>query len=334
MAKVILHIGTHKTATTTIQNVFALNADLLAQHGVIYPRLNRHSGHHGLVCDWAPHLSPVYDLKGGSRKALQRLSKDYGKGDHTVFLSSEEFSRGTPGHQVDFTEVRDLLSGFDQIEVVCVLRQQWQFLQSVYLEVAKVATTPHPTTLVQSAINRGMGGGLWADYNLIYDHLLQAFTPEQITFLDFDSCRRHDGGILGAMLALMPTDLTAAQLDLGDNGVANISPPPIPTWAATVIAAPAAAPGWLVQCTTNAFGIEYGADTASCLFSRGEYNRLAAHFAVLNARLAERRQAFQPDFAISPVPEDPKQIFRNDVTASFWMRCNRWIFAHKQRVDA
>jgi hypothetical protein len=331
MAKVILHIGTHKTATTTIQNVFALNAALLQQHGVIYPQLGYYTGHHGLAVDWAPHLSPTYDLKGGSRKALQRLARDYGKGDHCVFLSSEEFSRGTPGHQVDFSEVRDLLAGFDRIEIICVLRPQWQFLQSVYLEVAKVATTPHPTTLVQGAINNGMGGGLWADYNLLYDHLLKAFAPDQITLLDFDGCRSHPGGILGAMLALIPTDLTADQLDPGNDATANISPPPLPTWAATVIAAPAPAPAWLVNCTSKAFEIEYGATAKSCLFSRQEYTRMARHFAPINARLAERHSAFQPDFAISSVPPEPALIFRNDLNASFWMRCNRWIFAHGQR---
>ena len=44
MARIVLHIGTHKTATTTIQNVFHRNATLLAQHGIVYPRLGTATG--------------------------------------------------------------------------------------------------------------------------------------------------------------------------------------------------------------------------------------------------------------------------------------------------
>lgn len=329
MAKVILHIGTHKTATTAIQNVFALNSDLLARHDVIYPRLGRYAGHHGLVVDWASHLSPTYDLQGGSRKALRQLAVDYGKGDKTVFVSSEEFSRGTPGYQVDFTEVRDLLSGFDEIELICVMRPQWQFLQSVYLEVAKGCVTPHPTTLVQGAVANGMGGALWADYNLLYDHLLKAFAPEQITLLDFEVLCGHPDGIIGAMLARLPTDIKLAQLDVPDDGVANTSLPPLPIWAAGVVASPELAPAWLIQSVIKAFGVEFGPKAKSCLFSRAEYNQMAAHFAPLNARLAERCRPYQPDFAISPVLDAPKLIFRNQLNNSFWLRCSRWIFTHK-----
>ena len=328
MAKVILHIGTHKTATTAIQNAFALNRSVLAQNGLIYPQLGPYSGHHGLVCDWASHLSPTYDLPGGSRKALAQLNTTYGKGDKTVFLSSEEFSRGTPGYVVDFTEVRDLLSDFDEIEVICVLRPQWQFLQSVLLEVAKVAVTPHPSTLITGAITNGMGGGLWADYNLLYAHLLKAFKPEQITLLDFQTLCSHPGGIITAMLTQLKTNLTLADLEMPDGGVANISPAPLPTWAAGVIASTEVAPDWLVQSVIKAFSVEFGPKVNSCLFSREEYNKLAAHFAPLNALLAEKRQPYQPDFAISPVEDPPKMIFRNRLGGEFWLRCSRWVYAH------
>ena len=70
MARAILHIGTHKTATTTLQDSFRLNAALLARRGLIYPQIDaRHSGHHGLVTDWNP-LPAVYHLPGGSMAAL------------------------------------------------------------------------------------------------------------------------------------------------------------------------------------------------------------------------------------------------------------------------
>jgi len=329
MAKVVIHIGTHKAASTTIQDMFAHNADLLQQHGIIYPRLGRSAGHHGLVMSWNK-LPEAYAISGGGPAALRRISDDYGSGDHTVFLSSEEFSRGADGKQVDFAELRSLLSGFAEIEVICVLRQQWRFLQSIYLEVSKNRTPPPPPTMVKAAIRTGLVDGLWADYNLLYNHLLKSFAPEEITLLDFDACCRHEGGILGAMLAHMQVALTLDQMELVHGGVSNASPLSLPAWAASMIAAPAPAPRWLIDCTSNAFRIEFGEEAKPCLFSKAEHSRLVAHFAPLNARLAERLQPVQPDFSISQSVPDKTWVFRDDLTPSYWLRCNRWIFAHQK----
>lgn len=329
MAKVVIHIGTHKTATTTIQDTFSHNAKLLRQHGVIYPRLSRFTGHHGLVSDWG-RLPKVYDLPGGSKAAMRQIAKDHGEGDHTVFLSSEEFSRGGDGQQVDFAELRRELAGFDQFEVICVLRPQWQFIQSVYLELAKTHTPPPPPNLVSEALTSGLVQGLWTDYNLLYDHLLQAFAPEEITLLDFETCRRHSGGVVGMMLEQLKCPLAMGQLDLVNGGVSNASPLSLPTWAASLISTPQPAPQWLIDCTTGAFQVEFGEKAKPCLFSRPEYNRLTAQFTPANARLAERRAPYQPGFAITELVPDSSYVFREAVAVSYWLRCNRWIFAHKQ----
>lgn len=331
MAKVVLHIGTHKTATTTIQDMFAHNAALLQARGLIYPRFNKITGHHGLVTDWGVGLPKLYALPGGSRANLRAVADQYGKGDHTVFLSSEEFSRGAEGKQVDFAEVRDLLAGFDEIEVVCVLREQWQFIQSVYLEVSKARLPPKPPEMVAAAIGKSMIEGLWTDYNLLYDHLLKAFAPEQIRFLDFDTCRRAPGGILGAMLAHLGSSVTAEELDLVNDGQSNRSPQSLPAWAASMITEPKLAPGWLIDCTTAAFGVEYGEKARPCLFTRAEMAKLTQHFAKRNTLLAERLAPVQPGFAISTTQPGETAVFREDVNSSYWLRCSRRVFAAKAK---
>lgn len=331
MAKVVIHIGTHKTATTTIQDVFAHNAAVLKRHGVIYPQLSRVNGHHGLVGSWIP-LPDIYELPKGGPSTLEWISDVYGKGEHTVFLSSEEFSRGDARRQVDFTEVRRLLSGFDQIEIVCVLRQQWQFIQSIYLQISKERTPPPPPTLVRSAVGQGMVDGLWADYNLLYDHLLKAFSPDEISFLDFESCRRHAGGVLGAMLSHLKTGLRRDDLELVHGGNSNPSPLSLPALAANIIAAPNLAPPWLLEATTGAFRVEFGENAKPCLFSKGEYSRLLAHFGPKNDRLIERLKAVQPGFELTGSGPNEAFIYRDAINSSYWMRCNRWMFAHLRQA--
>jgi hypothetical protein len=334
MARVLLHVGTHKTATTTIQDMFAHNAPLLQAHGVIYPRMGRFTGHHGLVSDWG-RLPKVYAYEGGSRATLHRLGRAHGGEDGTLVLSSEEFSRGDAAARVDFDELRDILGQyFEQVDVVCVLREQWQFIQSVYLEVSKNRVPGRPGEFVWPSINRGMIEGLWTDYNLLYDHLRKAFDAERITLLDFDTARRANGGIVGAILALTGTGLAPEALDAVNDGMSNRSPKSLPTWAANVISEPRIAPGWLIDCATSAFHVEYGDDAKPCLFTRAEFDRLAQHFRPLNDRLQRRVAGVQPGFAITENRPDDRFVFRDDINQTFWLRCSRWVFNTAARALA
>ncbi|MBE2278277.1 MAG: hypothetical protein IAE87_18505 [Rhodobacteraceae bacterium] len=331
MAKVVLHIGTHKTATTTIQDMFAHNAALLAEHGVIYPRLGRAAGHHGLVADWNRWLQG-YAVPGGSLARLTQLASEHAGGEATVFLSSEEFSRAQPGARVDFAAVRAALAAFDEIEIVCVLREQWQFIQSIYLEISRTRVPPRPPQFIEMARRENMVEGLWTDYNLLYDHLLASFAPEEITFLDYDACRRAEGGILGRLLSHLGTSLTAADLAKINAGHSNTSPPALPTWAANITAEPHRATPWLVDAMTGAFAIQFGKTARSVLWSRDELTTLRAYAAEHNARLAARLAAVQPDFALGESVIADGTIHREDLRPEFWQRCNRWIFAIARKL--
>lgn len=329
MAKVILHIGTHKTATTTIQDMFAANAKLLARHGVIYPKLGKATGHHGLAMDWNRWLPKIYEA-GGSIAALEKLARDYGQTESTVFLSSEELSRGAASERVDFTAIRQALRGFAEVEVICVLREQAQYLQSIYLEVSKKRAPPRPPLVLASMLREDMVEGLWTDYNLLYDHLLTAFAPEEITFLDFDETRRAEGGILGAMLARLAPNLDLSELKLVNDGRSNTSPPPLPAWAANIVAEPHVAPDWLIQAMSGALQAQFGEGRRSLLWTRDEVATLQSYALEHNSRLAARRAAIQPGFQIAAAAPRSDAIHREDMTAEFWVRANRWTFASKR----
>ncbi|MBZ4023568.1 hypothetical protein CKO11_13985 [Rhodobacter sp. TJ_12] len=324
MARIILHIGTHKTATTTIQNVFYRNAALLARHGILYPKLGKPTGHHGLSGDWYRDLPKNLQYSGGSRAAWRDLARRYASGDHTVFLSSETLSVGHPNGAPDYGWIRETLAPFEEVRVLCVLREQWQFMQSLFLEVGKKAVPPQPDELVRKALAGDYCTGMWTDYQGFYDRLLQSFAPQEIRFLDFDTARRAEGGILGAVLREAGCALRAEELDQG-NGRANLSPPPLPAWAASVAARPEVAPDWLVAEAQSVFQLIFGQEARSCLFTREEQQKLDRHFAPLNAALAAGLAPLQPGFAISRTPSEKLDhlIFRNRIKADFWMRMTR-----------
>lgn len=322
MAKLVLHIGTHKTATTTIQDTFWTNAELLEEHGVIYPRLGRTTGHHGLVMDWAA-LPEVYRLPDGSAGTLRKLAETWGDKDVTVVLSSEELSRGDPRSLVDFSALRAAAEGFDQIEVLCVLRAQWQFLQSIYLERSKTINPPRPPEYVEKAIKTGMVEGLWIDYTKLYDTLAQSFAAEEITLMDFGTASSAEGGILGSVLAHLGCDLPAEDLAPVNNGRSNVSPMSLGTWAANVLADPLKAPDWLIDMTTSVLKNQYGEDIRPCLFTREEFAQLEHHFVAQNQTLYERLPAHLSDFRISGMGTGKYNLFRQRINGEFWQRCSR-----------
>lgn len=338
MARVLLHIGTHKTATTTLQDVFHHNSDLLARAGIIYPRLHRRiTGHHGLVHDWGA-VPDVYRLPGGSRAALTKLARDYADTDHVVIVSSEEFSRADPNTAPDLAEIAKILSPFDRVEVLCTLRGQWEFLQSVYQELSKKRSPPRPPQLVGPVIKSGCFAGLFADYTLLLDRLETCFPADAITLIDYHSARAGPGGIVGAVLAMTcggrpghplpdPARQILNQLNWINDGASNVSPPPLATWAANILAEPQAAPPWLLDLTSQICGEKFGAGHRGSIFTRDEFQTLSEHFGNLNRILARRRHILQPEFQITPPRPDHITHFRNHMDGDMWMRLAREMAA-------
>ncbi|WP_322867755.1 hypothetical protein U5922_017000 [Aquicoccus sp. G2-2] len=321
MARLILHIGLHKTGTTTIQDMFHANRRLLAEHGLIYPKLGRHTGHHGLFTDWLV-LPAAYRLPGGGVVGLRKLAEAHREQDATLFLSSEEISRaGGPGGVVDLAMVREIFAGFE-ITVLCVLRVQWQFLQSVYLELARNRMPPPPPILLQQALETGIVDGLWCDFTGLYDRLCAVFSPADIRLLDFEALRTGPGGLVGGLLRQAGLALDANELSPVNNSYSNASPRALPVWARLAIAGGQSATGDLLAPVETAFDLEYGTGRPSSLFTRAEIARITDHFAPRNTTLAAR--AGTPVLQ-TPMP-DADTVHREDMGAAFWLRAARRIW--------
>lgn len=300
--------------------MFAANAGLLAQHGLIYPRLNRFTGHHGLVLNW-DGMPKHYRMPDGACTALQQIAAQYGDSDQTVFLSSEEFSRSAS--LTGLGRLREALAGFDRIEVVCTLRTQWQFLQSVYLEISKSRLPQRPPGLVSPVIDSGMFEGLWVDYNHILDALEQCFDPAEITLFDFRTCLAAEGGVPGHMLRHLGLPLGAGALQVVNDGASNVSPLSLASWAANILSDPDVAPPWLIAKATEAMWLEFGQDVKPCLFTRAEFRLLKEHFDARNQVLQRRRAPYQPGFTLPPASAEHLTLFRNEISGPYWLRVSR-----------
>jgi len=360
MSKLVLHIGTHKTGTTAIQKIFAANRSRLAKHGIIYPdfgvrqadrntavrralssrrdRLAQNgiilpgfessAAHHSLLATWVD-LPADQPSTPTAQTLLADLSMAHANSNRTVILSSEEFSRargGRTGQGPDLRMIRGCLDGFDEIQVVCLLRHQIPFLQSLYLEVSKSIVPPDPGALVSRATKSGYGVGMFMDFNLLLDRLSKAFPTDRLTFIDYAQAAQGAQGVTGALLAAIGHSPVAAHLRSPGNGRANVSPPPLAVWAANSIAGPGASADHLVDATMGCLQDSLGQNRQTTIFTRAECHQMVAQFGPLNQTFETRvnalRPANTPQYRITgPVLHD--LTHREELDVAFWGNLNQ-----------
>lgn len=148
--KLILHAGSHKTATTSIQHFCALNRRVLQKEGVHYPR-NKSSSYvfNFLASDLA------FDKVQKTKTFLEKAKIDAEKrGCHTVLISAESFyamtsffidaQNKTRKNEIYFDNEKMLIeslkeccSSYESIDVAFYFRPQDDFANSLYNQFVK-----------------------------------------------------------------------------------------------------------------------------------------------------------------------------------------------------
>ncbi|MEC9310634.1 MAG: hypothetical protein VYA97_02645 [Pseudomonadota bacterium] len=287
---------------------------------MIYPDLSPHTGHHGLLTEWIA-LPQGYALRGGARVHLEHLASTWRDSDMTILLSSEEFSRaGGRGGRVDFRDLRQIFFGYS-FQVICVLRDQPGFLQSVYLELSRHGLPARPPLFLQDSVKTGQVDGLWCDYSGLYRQIREAFDPGEIHLIDYLSARRSPGGLSAAIWhRIFPN------IDMPDAVKspiwANASPPVLAVWAAQVVSGWTPPPPALLTAAQEAFALEYEAGRQS-LFTRNERHMLKGQAEDWNRALTTLAQGDGISLAITSEDEDPNTIHREDIGQDYWIRLAR-----------
>ncbi|SFJ62593.1 hypothetical protein [Celeribacter neptunius] len=157
MGRLILHIGTHKTGTTTIQRGLSRNRELLEERGVFYPSydligLPNHYAHLGIVNAFSKaHRQMTRDHAIRFFGEVSKRAADY---DVTIIsaepffrhvgLGSDGKLRRTPGKPESYWParldyIRDVRAHFpfENVEIAMVVRRQVEYGVSLYQEHVK-----------------------------------------------------------------------------------------------------------------------------------------------------------------------------------------------------
>lgn len=213
MRRCYIHIGTHKTGTTSIQRLLARNSAALVERGYLYPESGRldedHPGHHNIA--WQITGDRRFDERLGT---IDDLTREVRSRREHVIMSSEDFESAVGyGSGLSDLVARMQSLGF-RVTVVLYLRRQWEYLPRIYCTLLQFGFDRPFERILEPTLERGEFG--WREWTFKFDyydvlHELGAIADADVAVRAYDPVRPS---ICSDFLSLF--DLTLA--DLGVRG--------------------------------------------------------------------------------------------------------------------
>lgn len=213
---ILLHIGSTKTGTSSLQEHFTDHTRTLAKRGVVYPVAGRNLpgqiAHHNLCYEVQPSrvAAGVYKPEVGTwSEALDEI--DTSEASIGV-ISSEAFMNAQP-RQVP--RVRELLDGRD-VTVVAYVRRQDRWLQSAWNQQARFGRCSLDFNEFYSSVRRRHRG----EYDVLLAPWAAAFGTNRLAVRNFDTL--PSGGIVPDFFAtFLPAVTVAAESARARNSMAG-----------------------------------------------------------------------------------------------------------------
>lgn len=165
--KLLIHAGTHKTATTTFQRTCYKFNNILLRNRVLYPILE----------EWKECNNHAYIARSLQELKSDTLTKYFYKiaelainhNAKTVLLSSEDLENSI----VDGTFSQTLINtargaGFNEIEWIFCLRDQRIYFDSIYGELSRQGGVLNYKTILKTAAQTGFISYSANNYNYIF----------------------------------------------------------------------------------------------------------------------------------------------------------------------
>lgn len=206
--KLWLHIGTHKTGTTTLQNFFLKNKSNLSKSNINYPTEGSYyykgEASQSLLSHAIRNVKPDY-LPSNLIFTLEQCESDL-RNDITsnpcemALLSSEHFSHSSTIE--DVIKIKKCFESYvDEIKIIIYLRRQDHLLESFYNQHSKLGLTIDAFDgWVEKKLNT-------AEEYLFYDKKLNLFSEvfgkENIIVRIFEKGQLHPLGVIHDFMGLL-----------------------------------------------------------------------------------------------------------------------------------
>ncbi|MCW1933132.1 hypothetical protein [Pararhodobacter zhoushanensis] len=322
MSRLILHVGTHKTGTSSVQRVLYDNRAQLAGLGVVYPDPYYGVEHHAMV-GRLTELAPAYLPPNGRLSLWEAMADQYAGTDASVIISSELLSVAANAEEDLVAQIAQVARRFDDVVVVCFYRNQVSFVQASYLEVIKKRAGHPIIDTVAVALRNADFRGAFYHNRATHAALKRSFGTQAMRPLSYDAVSVTPTGVLDAILALTGRPVRAAQLDRLEGLNSNRSPDPLATYVARQVSDVPNIPQSVIDLAQKALDQHFGAGRATTLLTRAEIVALTKKFTASNELMnADLRHDGHEPLAL-PFPDWSDRIHREDLRAGYWLELAR-----------
>lgn len=204
MKKIFLHIGMHKTGTSSIQSTLFHSTELLKKYNVFYPTSLGENHSIPLYSNFCENPSRYYlHVKNGlSQKEVEHFNESYinsfmaelkqNYDIERLVLSGEDVSSLT---ELDLIKLRKFLRkelNNYELKIICFVRNPWSYFTSSTQEYLKVG---HNKPAIPTSI-----------YKTCLEKFITVFGRDSISVYSFEKACNAEYGIVGEFLKIIGLD--------------------------------------------------------------------------------------------------------------------------------
>ena len=221
--RVVLHIGTEKTATTTLQNFVYANRDALKRHGVALSDCLDQTNNRKLAAYCMPasnfddyfkdrRITTVAQKQAyfqGFREAFVEEARQAATWAHTLFITSEHF-HSRVRDEASIARLKAVLDDItSDVVVLCWFREQSAVLLSLYSTAMKSGNVAELDAFVQ----RCTPSNDYFNYLELFSRWQGAFGASRVRAFLFGTEHFVDGDIRRSLLQQLLPDADSSEFD-------------------------------------------------------------------------------------------------------------------------
>lgn len=203
MPTAYIHIGTHKTGSTALQQFLQVNRRALQNYNLHHPDFGEFASHalaFGLGFGmWVPPNATREELLARARKELTTTTVRAIKAGKNVVLSSEVFSAFSLKDIDVVSRFKAFLTecGLTNVRIICYIRRQDHFAESIYNERIKAGHHKDSKELPTP-------GSIWnMDSHLLLGYYKNVFGADNITVRPFEKDQFTGGDLFTDFLEVL-----------------------------------------------------------------------------------------------------------------------------------
>ncbi len=198
---IILHIGTEKTGSSSIQRFLAGNRANLLNAGYYYPASPGNINHMGLACYCSP--GTTRDLQKGGSFDRHGFADDFRKemadipgNVHTILMSNEHL-HSRVNHPDAIRELYDLLTPFARnLDLIVYLRRQIDIAVSLYSTALRVGYTGSLEEFLSGESQRTS----YYRYDSMLENWCSVFPSDSLSSFIYEAVPESTNGVLDHFL--------------------------------------------------------------------------------------------------------------------------------------